>query len=286
LEIETVFEALARIRAETPTERLVYFYVTDADDRLVGVAPVRRLLLADPSTLVGELMVHPVYSVGEHESFGVAIGILTAHRLLALPVVDDDGRLTGVLDVSAATGALAELERRESWVKVFQTAGIPVRPRAHILSSALLSLLLALITAGFKDALGRAWEVACLIPLVLVASSAATTWAVSISLDAIHWTNRSRMLASKKPRSAGVAIAVSVVVGTLVCIAVGRTALSIAVACAIAVAVIAGVTLGHYVPRIVHRWELDPEIAAGPIVAGIANIVALTCYLSVSSLVI
>ena len=43
-EMETVFEALARVRAEPGRERVNYFYVTDSEDRLVGIAPVRRLL--------------------------------------------------------------------------------------------------------------------------------------------------------------------------------------------------------------------------------------------------
>ena len=83
-EVETVFEALARLRAEGARKRVVYFYVTDADDRLVGVAPMRRLLLAEHSTLVGEIMMHPVFSVKENESFGIAFTLLTKQRLLAL----------------------------------------------------------------------------------------------------------------------------------------------------------------------------------------------------------
>src|SRR4051812_23733212 len=111
--METVFEALARVRAEPGRERVNYFYVTDSEDRLVGIAPVRRLLFAEPYTLVGEIMQHPVYSVHEAEPFSAAVVLLTQYRLLALPVVDNCGRLTGILDVSGVTHALVDLERRE-----------------------------------------------------------------------------------------------------------------------------------------------------------------------------
>jgi Mg/Co/Ni transporter MgtE len=67
--METVFEALARVRSEPGGSRTIYYYVTDSQDRLVGVAPVRRLLLAEPGMLVGEMMVHPVLSANESGSF-------------------------------------------------------------------------------------------------------------------------------------------------------------------------------------------------------------------------
>src|SRR2546425_2226909 len=88
-EVETVFEALSRVRSESNRGRVVYFYVTDSDDRLVGVVPTRRLLLADPATLVGEVMVYPVFSVGQSQSFGCALALIAEQRLLALPVVDE-----------------------------------------------------------------------------------------------------------------------------------------------------------------------------------------------------
>ena len=64
LEAETVAQALSRLRGEAIGERVVYFYVTDADGRLAGVVPTRRLLLSGPEALVGDIMARPVMSVG------------------------------------------------------------------------------------------------------------------------------------------------------------------------------------------------------------------------------
>src|SRR5207247_4574442 len=94
LETETISQALTRLRHEEIGERIIYFYVTDHDGKLVGVVPTRRLLLSDPATLVGEVMVHPVFSIAGSEPFGNALEMLTARRLLAVPVVDESGRLT------------------------------------------------------------------------------------------------------------------------------------------------------------------------------------------------
>src|SRR5262249_44795821 len=123
LEGETVSQALNRLRGEPIGERIVYFYVTNQDGRLVGVVPTRRLLLSDGSRQVGEVMVHPVCSVGETESIGTALEILTARRLLALPVIDEGGRLSGVLDISIFTETLFDLERKEIAEGIFQMVG-------------------------------------------------------------------------------------------------------------------------------------------------------------------
>jgi magnesium transporter len=168
--------------------------VTDFEDRLVGVAPVHRLLLAEPCTLVGELMVHPVASVGESEVFGKAMALLAEHRLLALPVTDGRGRLTGVLDISAATHALVEMERGESAATLFQTIGIRTgRWRAAMLSSLVIGLALSVIAAGFEGVLRRAAEVAFFIPGVLAVAGGAAIWAVTISVESVQWTKRKRV---------------------------------------------------------------------------------------------
>src|SRR5713101_2249410 len=57
LETETISQALTRLRHEGIGERIIYFYVTGNDGKLAGVVPTRRLILSDPTTLVGEVMV-------------------------------------------------------------------------------------------------------------------------------------------------------------------------------------------------------------------------------------
>src|SRR2546426_10367515 len=65
LDTETIAQALSRLRSGSIGERIIYFYITDEGGKLVGVVPTRRLILSDPSALVGEVMVHPVYSLSE-----------------------------------------------------------------------------------------------------------------------------------------------------------------------------------------------------------------------------
>lgn len=285
LEFETVFESLARVRSVPESNRVVYFYVTDSDNRLVGVAPVRSLLLAQPSTLVAEVMVHPVSSVKESDLFGTALALLVQHRLLALPVVDESGRLTGVLDVSNATAALADLERREAAAELFQTAGIRRgRQRTALLLSLAAGLALALIATVFYPVFRRAAAVAFFIPSVVTVAGNAAMQAVTISLQGVHVTRRKRrgdLRGAVWFGAAGSAIA-----GVAVAAWLNLFPLAIAVAISLAVASVTGAALGRLVPRLVHRWQLDLKIATGPLASALADIVALSCYLAASALLV
>jgi magnesium transporter len=284
-EFETVFESLARVRTEPGCDQVIYFYVTDSNDRLVGVAPMRALLLAEPSTLVGEVMVHPVLSANETDAFGSALALLTQHRLLALPVVDDDGRLTGVLDVSNATHALADLEKREAAAELFQTAGLRRgRQRAALLTSLALGLALALIATIFYPVFRRAAAVAFFIPSVVTVAGNAAMQAVTISLQGVHVTRRKRrgdLRGAVWFGAAGSALA-----GVAVAAWLNMFPLAIAVAISLLIACVAGAALGRAIPRLVHKWRLDLKIATGPLATALADIVALSCYLAASALLV
>lgn len=280
-EVETVFEALARLRAGADRDRIVHYYVTDCEGHLVGIAPVRRLLMAEPGTLVGEVMVHPVYSVEEDELFGSALELLAAHRLLALPVIDSDGRLTGVLDVTDTTRVLATLERQESEGKLFQTLGMRSgRQCPTILAGLGVGALLAGIAAVFQDLLVRIPAVGVWIPVVLAIATASAMRAVTQRVERFTWTKRRW----ERPRGRISALVVSTVGAALAGIAAGLWQRSMpfawSVAGSLAAAFILGTALGHAVPELIRRWRMERKIAAGPVVTAAANLLALWCYLA------
>jgi magnesium transporter len=276
-EMETVFEALARLRSDMGQRRVVHFYVTDSDGVLVGVAPVRRLLVSEPATLLGELMVHPVLSVKESDAFGRALGICAEHRLLALPVVDDNGRLTGVLEVSSAARALIELERRESTAGLFPSIG---RLKGHS-SGALVwgvaaGLVLAFLVAAFDGVLRRTPAVAFFIPAVMAVACAS-------ALPSIPLTGRRPRRFGELAASVWYGVAASAVAGMVVVFWLRMLPLAGVVAGSLAVTCAAGAGLGRAIPGLVHRRQ-PAGTASGPVVTAIAAVVALFFYLAVAAL--
>ncbi len=92
--------ALANIRAATPeVDNIYYLYVTDPDERLLGVLTLKALLLADPAALLGVVMEAPVISLSADASEEEVAAVLNKYHLLAVPVVDDEDRLQGIVTI-------------------------------------------------------------------------------------------------------------------------------------------------------------------------------------------
>ena len=119
----SVAKALDYIRDHEIGGRVVYFYVVDADGRLVGVVPTRRLLRARPDTPVSAVMIAPVVSVPHTATVLDACEFFTLHKLLAFPVVDAEGKLVGLVDVDLYTDELEDLERAQEEIDLFELVG-------------------------------------------------------------------------------------------------------------------------------------------------------------------
>src|ERR1700677_868755 len=120
---ETVEEALASLREKQPEGRIIYFYVVDAEGRLQGVVPTRRLLLSSPDKPIAEIMVKQVIAIPTTATVLDACEFFTMHRLLAFPVVDEERRIVGVVDVELYTTELSELETSYRSDDLFQLVG-------------------------------------------------------------------------------------------------------------------------------------------------------------------
>ncbi|MBI5167327.1 MAG: CBS domain-containing protein [candidate division NC10 bacterium] len=96
----TASEAIQRIRAEaSEAETIYYLYVVDEQERLIGVLSLRELILADPQQTLEEVMVRQVISVGIEAGLREVAETLSKYNLLALPVVDADGLLKGIVTI-------------------------------------------------------------------------------------------------------------------------------------------------------------------------------------------
>src|ERR1044071_2100468 len=109
----SVAEALDRIRREGIGERVIYFFATDAEQRLVGGLPTRRLLTAPLETRLEEIMVRKVLAIPATASVLEACEFFVLYKFFAFPVVDSERRVIGVVDVSLFAEEILEAGERE-----------------------------------------------------------------------------------------------------------------------------------------------------------------------------
>jgi magnesium transporter len=300
---ETIAQALQRMRSNPVEERIVYFYVVDEAGKLAGVVPTRKLLLSDPSTQISSIMVHPVVSVSESEEFGTSLQLLVSRRLFALPVVNEEGVLTGVVEISAFANSLADLERRATAEEVFQIVGVHVeQERSRSLRSALVGrfpwLILNIVSGMSAAAISHLFDgvlkavvaVAFFIPLVLTLAEGVAMQTITMSIQTVQLSGSMPAKRWSGAREIRVGVLLGVLsggaVGVLGIMWLHGTSVAAVVAIAILVATGVGSTLGYYVPRLIHHWKLDPKIASGPAVLALADVAALAFYLGLAALVL
>lgn len=298
---QTVAEALASLRARPPEGRVVYFYVTDADGRLRGVVPTRRLLLSDPGRCLAEIMVERVVALPEDATVLDACEFFIQHRFLGFPVIDAERRLVGAVDVELYTeelGRLGEPERDRD--DLFQLIGVHVaasrragplvafRDRLPWLACNVVGGVAAALLSGlYRGELERALALALFIPVVLSLSEAVSVQSVSLALEILHgrsptWGTLLRRLPQELTTGLLLGAATGAAVAAVAWLWQGDARLALCLLLAIAGGVGAAAALGLTVPVLLRLLRREPRVAAGPVALTAADVLTLLVYLNLA----
>lgn len=116
----TASAAIDRLRELEPdAETIYYVYVTDDDGRLVGVLSLRNLIVAPPEEPIGEVMIHDPVAVGVLADQDEVAEVVAHYNLLAVPVVDDERRLVGIVTVDDALDTVIPTAWKKRLPRVF-----------------------------------------------------------------------------------------------------------------------------------------------------------------------
>jgi magnesium transporter len=292
---DTVDQALASLRARPLGERIVYFYVVEAEGVLAGVLPVRRLLSAEPAARIRNLMVKNVVTLRHSATIRDASDLFVRHRLLAVPVLDHQAHLEGVVDVTLLADEATVLDGRQTSDDIFQMIGARVSESATawqsfsdrfpwLLCNVGGGMVAAFVTGHYQALLRTAIGLALFVPVVLALAESVGIQSVTLTLQALHRRGRrlTRDIATAMLLGAGCALVVAgLVVGFGQPPAIAWT-VALTIFLAMAVATLVGVGL----PAMVGRTRRDPRIASGPIVLATVDFVALIIYFNLARLLL
>jgi magnesium transporter len=285
---ETVAESLDRIRGEHLGERVVYFYAIGDGDKLVGVVPARRLLVAEANTLIRDILVSPVVSVPPNATLREAFQAMAGRKLLAVPLVDSEGRICGVIDTRHYSEEAIDFGQREVADRMFQILGFHIQGGDSgiwqsfksrfpwMICNITSGLAAAAITGEYSSVLKAVVALAFFVPVVLGIAESVSMQSVSIglqSLDSPRGTFREIRMGPVLGLAAGA------LVGLVGWLALGMPILGAILCISIIFGAAIGAFFGLYLPRLVHRWKLDPKIASGPAVLAFTDVFTLAAYL-------
>jgi magnesium transporter len=304
----TVGEALESMRKSPPPGRIIYFYVVDGGQRLVGVVPTRRLLLSPTDQRVGDIMIRNVIAVPAGATVLEALEFFTLHRLLAFPVVDDDRKLVGVIDVDLYTEELAETGEEGpagSRDDVFQLIGVRLtqsqqaRPLVAfrgrfpwLLCNVAGGILAGLLAEVYQVELNwRHAVLALFIPVVLALAESVAIQSVTLALDAFRGSRPSWRDFFPRVRYEGATgLLLGVATGLLVAVIAvawqGIAVLFLVLLGGIAIGVTGAAVVGLSVPYLLHLLRRNPQVAAGPIALVVADMIVLLAYFNLARVLI
>lgn len=300
----TMGQALADLRTREIEESIIYFYVLDDEDRLVGVVPTRALLLSGPEEKLSDAMHKGVVSCRADRPLWEAMSMFAVHRFLAIPVVDESGRFEGVIDVKLYSDEAEDLASAEHEADVFQIIGVWIEQyrgggalKAYRIRMPWLvcNLIGGLLSAGIATLFGAVLEqaivIAAFIPLVLTLCESVAIQSLTLAIQFMHAskvnTRQIRKLALRESTvSLLLGLTCAALVGAVALVWAGAVPAVGVIAGSILVAMCIAAVLGLLVPLTLHLARLDPRVAAGPLVLMLVDVSAMLVYLGLAHIVL
>ncbi len=277
-----------------------YLYVTDEENRLVGVISLRDLVTTHSDTELRDIMVRNVQAVLPETDQEEVAKIVARYNYLAVPVVDLEGRLLGIVPVEEVVDVI----REEATEDFLQMAGVG-RDREILLKSAwenaksrlpwlfaslLGGVLAAIIIERFETTLQSFLALAAFIPVVIgmggnIGTQSSTIVVRGIATGRVFLGNTMKVLIKE--------IKVGILLGIVYGILLGIVAhlrfmdvawtLGLVVGLSVSASMVIAATVGTVVPLLLRRLDIDPAIATGPFVTTSVDILGVLLYFTIAT---
>ena len=304
----TVSDALTRIRRTGVNKETIYTCYVTSGRKLLGAVSVKDLLLAEEdSTPVSEVMDEHVISVNTLTDQEEVARLLSKYNFLALPVVDTDGRMVGIVTFDDAMDIIVE----ETTEDIEKMAGMIPSEKSYLRSNAWelfrhripwLALLMVsatftgMIITGFESALAAQVALTAFIPMLMdtggnSGSQASVTVIRALSLDELEFRDLPVVIWKEIQTAVlcGVALATLCFAKIMLVdrLLLGNTDISLLVAAVVCVTmaftVLIAKIVGCTLPMAAKKVGFDPAVMASPFITTIVDALSLLVYFGIAS---
>ncbi len=298
----TVEDALAKVRLQAREKETIYtLYVTDQTKKLHGVLSLKELLIAEGSQLIADIMSHEVIYVATDTDQEEAARLLNEIDVIALPVVDRESRIVGIVTVDDAIDILEQ----EATEDMFNQAGLAdvasnEADRSNVLINGnvwqiwkvrlpfLVITLIAGLLAGavideFEQTLESVAAVAIFIPLIMdmggnVGTQSSTVFVRGMSLGHIDLSSFTKYFLKEIWIGLSLGLIVGIISGVAAAFWQGIPMLGVAVGISLVFAMTLAAALGFLVPFVLIKLNIDQAAGSAPIITSIKDIAGLFIY--------
>lgn len=307
----TAQQAIDSLRSLHPNaETHYYLYVVDRNNQLIGIVGLRELIMANPQTVIDDIMTRDVISARVGTDQEEVARLMSKYGLAALPVVDAQGHLVGVINYDdivevvedEATEDLQKIGGSEALDEPYMVISFwrMIRKRAGWLVILFLSEMLTATAMGFFEVeIARAVVLALFVPLIISSggnsgSQAATLVIRAMALGEVKLRDWWRVM--RRELFSGLTLGTILGVIGFIRIAVWAfvfdtygphwSLIGVTVGLSLIGIVMWGTLAGSMLPILLRRIGLDPATSSAPFVATLVDVTGLIIYFSVASLVL
>ncbi len=296
----TVSEVIDTLREEAEEAEIFQLYVVDSDDRLQGIVPLHWLVTARPQTLMPDLMDRDLITVSPEMDQEEIAQLFTRYDLMAVPVVDDDGRLVGQITVDDVMDVIVE-EATEDIYKMAGTSdeemerpsvlGVVVVRLPWLLFCLLGSFLSGVVIHLFDVTLEKVITLAAFIPVVMATGGNSGLQSATVTVRGLVTGHVSSGLVLRTVlREIGTAVVIGVVCGAaasgVAWFWFGEALVGVCVGISMFLVICLAVCLGVLAPLVFHKAGIDPAVASGPFITTTNDVLGLFIYLGLATIMV
>ena len=299
----TVKECFDRIRRIGLNKETVYtLYVVDADRRLIGVTTVKELLMRDYDTCINEFMEDNVITVTTNEDKEEVAKMFDKYDFLALPVVDNENRLVGIVTVDDAMDVMSEENEEDFEIMAAMTPSEDDYLKESVITQYknrivwLLILMLSSIITGkiisnYEITFSAIPLLVSFIPMLMdtggnCGSQASTMVIRALATDEIEPKDVLKVWWKEVRIAVMCGATLGVVNGIRIFIQYHDLGIAIVIACTLFLTAILAKSLGCFLPMLAKAVKLDPAYMASPLITTITDACSLAIYFNIALMIL
>lgn len=294
----TANEAIDRLKKQAFNRETIYYvYIVDCNRRLIGFVSLKDLLVAESSDVIQDIMFVNVISVHVDEDQAIAAQKLADYDLLAIPVVDAEERLVGIVTHDDVVDVLIE----EYTEDIYRYGAVGeyidyMNSRPFMIAKHRILWLLLLVVVGFVTGIiMEHYEIQMqavvalvfFIPLLCGSGGNAGTQSSTVVIRGlatgeINMNDLFAVFRKELVIGSIVGLAMAILAGARAIILNKNPLLAVTVGLAMIATVIVATTLGAVLPIVFKKMKMDPALMSGPFISSIVDIVSLVIYFQIA----
>ncbi|BDH60902.1 magnesium transporter MgtE [Lysinibacillus sp. PLM2] len=301
LQNSTVRSAMNVLRNEAPNAETIYYvFVVDDQHRLTGVISLRDLIVSSEDTLIKDIMSDRVVYANVTADQEDVAQIFKDYDFLAVPVVDENNELVGIITVDDIIDVIDE-EASDDYSKLAGISDVddvnvsPFKAASKRLPWLIILLFLGMITATlmgqFEATLDKVAILALFIPLISGTSGNSGTQALAVAVRGIatgeiDGKNKLKLLFREISTGLITGIICALVVIGIIFFWKHSLIIGLLVGAAICCSIVVATIAGSFIPLLIHKMGIDPAVASGPFITTLNDITSILIYLGLASMLI